>query len=277
MFRREPEQLEGLELVEATAIDTYQRASDPNQEAPEFINRIRQELFIHEVHPWHAPNTTQIQLIMAHIALFTDRTAEILSEDGKVETRKGERLPADVATFAFELSKIAIDQFDKGRQVAPDYGKNDLEFSDEWRNVLAPEAQLPYWPAFPMVEELPEWQSYELSGLSTSFLRGIVRAARWIHSVVDEDLRGLTGPSAPMAIPTEYEQAGIPTYIWGRIQQADIDLTTAERLVGGVSTLPDAVKQDAYVKAHDAYVNMIQAALLTVTPQLLGSDFAPQR
>ena len=279
MFRRrtpEPQEIEGIALVENDGILAYQRGIDPKTEAPKLIDQIRQDLLLSETHPWHALNYHQVRLALARVAMYNDRSAEIMCEEGAVKVGDAAKLPEDVAEFALAISKNATDQMDSARRWAPPHGMRDIDFDDDMRAALSPENQLPYWPSFTGETSLYEWQHPGLAGVTTQFLKGIVRAARELQGMVSEDLRSIT--KSPFPIPPEYEEdPSIVSVVERHFDDADINISTAEQLLMGSTVLPQRVKADAYVRAHDGYVGTMQAGLIIASPQLLGPDFAPIR
>jgi hypothetical protein len=260
--------------VSPDEVDAFQLVSDPKTEAPEFVHTTYQALQLQETHPWHASNHTLMQLGTAGIAYANDRLAEILRDEGARETRKGIQIPEDVAIFATILSQNAVAQLDYGRSI---HQYESVEFTEEVRANLAPDAMLPRWPVLPDFEP-EDWQDSNMGFVSTEFMKGVTRAARELHADTLYGLNKLTD-MAILPPPPEYSQTvSMKDLLTDQLlRPAEIKLDTAEGLMPVSGEISPAARLMAYQKLHGAYIKIMLAHTGILCPPVLGEGFLPQR
>lgn len=264
---------DGIERVETGDVDVLQRTADQKEIAENFINEQKHKLLMEGVHVWHAPQKTQVQLALATTALTNDRTAEILLQRSRSEVNGTFVVPADVHHFASVLSQNALDRMNEARHLQFSFDEHTAhQFDDDFRNKIQPEAQLPYWPAYPINNEYPEWQGEDIAGVSTDFLQGIITTARELQYGIELDMREL----ATTVVPPEYE--AMPSQIIPQfIGMASLGLETAETLFTGNPDPAPPIREQIYNHTHDAYIHILNASLGAITPPFFGDDFAPIR
>ncbi len=258
-------------LVSTEQVDAYQTVIDPKTEYVTLSETFRNEQLIDGVHPWHASNERQLQMVCFSIAYSNDRFAEILLNSTKVERGDQYYLSPDVELFARELSSQALKRLDMGKRL----GANTLEgveFNEGVRTNISPENMLPYWPEYPNVTDVdrPEWQKSEAGRVSSGFVEATLEATKELTA----DTFATAEAYAKSDIPPEYASV-LPIVRDTFLANASYLCETAEGYYVGKPN--DHALALAYQSAHDAYISAMQAHIILQSPSVLGEDFFPDR
>jgi len=258
------------ELFSTASIEAYQRADDQVTASREFIDGVYESCYLDQVHPWDMSNEVRLSLVFAGSAFAHDRTAEQLLEAGAVTDKHGvSRATADIVTFGTELSKKAAEHMKYAQRTDGYFADQDLE-SQETRERLYPEVQLPYWPFLPGTENEYLWQHPGAHHVTPAFIKGITSAARDIEAEASSLLERFSAFDGPKPDYTEEAVSYIKRTI---LSNTAADLQAAEVMAMGLTDeTPTSVLESVYSDVHDGYLRACWALSVVIAPQLIPED-----
>jgi hypothetical protein len=276
--RRQPQH-----SVSSAEFEALQFISDEVLEAEDFIQSQFADWQAQGIHPWHGSDAEHLQAALAATAYASDRTAEVMLPYGVVTDHQGQpvrdkvtKTPLileDVEGFIVPLTANAKSVLEQARGINPNRAR--VIFDDETRNNLYADSQLPYWPRTSTSLPSRDWQAQDTGTptVSSKFLEGIIAAADELYVKSAERIDTYYRQTIA-DVPAEFADFGSVLY-----EISDTAKRKLSRAAGMLVVKGDfpAIKEEAYMLAHDGFVDTMVSFVAAHAPETLGEEFFPIR